>query len=30
MDKIADFMISPVISIDAQSTVEEGANILIN
>ena len=25
MDKIADFMVSPIISIDSQSTVEEGA-----
>ena len=25
MDKIADFMISPIISIDSQATVEEGA-----
>lgn len=25
MDKIADFMVSPLIYIDAQSTVEEGA-----
>jgi len=28
MDKIFDFMISPVVSIDAQSTVEEGAILL--
>jgi signal-transduction protein with cAMP-binding, CBS, and nucleotidyltransferase domain len=28
MDKIADFMISPVISIDAQSTVEGGAKLI--
>jgi signal-transduction protein with cAMP-binding, CBS, and nucleotidyltransferase domain len=25
MDKILDFMVSPIISIDAQSTIEEGA-----
>ena len=25
MDKISDFMVSPVVSIDAQSTIEKGA-----
>ncbi len=29
MDKIADFMNSPVISIDSQSTVVDGAKLLI-
>jgi signal-transduction protein with cAMP-binding, CBS, and nucleotidyltransferase domain len=28
MDKILDFMVSPVVSIDAQSTIEEGAILL--
>ncbi len=28
MDKILDFMASPVVSIDGQSTVEEGAKLL--
>lgn len=28
MDKISDFMVSPVVSIDGQSTVEEGAILL--
>jgi signal-transduction protein with cAMP-binding, CBS, and nucleotidyltransferase domain len=27
MDKILDFMVSPIISIDAQSTIEEGAKL---
>ena len=29
MDKIADFMISPVIGIDSQSTVEVAAILLV-